>query len=158
MTLNCPLIKMERGMMSKLSRRNFVNIFFGGSLVGTILAFLYPVIRFIVPPKQAEAAVNKVEAAKAGEVVPNSFKIFKFGNSPGIFINTPTGELRAFTAICTHLACTVRYDSETETIHCPCHNGRFDLAGNVLSGPPPAPLERYAVEISEGSVFVSRRS
>ncbi|MCZ2845454.1 MAG: Rieske 2Fe-2S domain-containing protein [Candidatus Bathyarchaeota archaeon] len=144
--------------MSKLSRRSFVNIFFGGSLIGTILAFLYPIIRFIVPPKQAESVINKVEAAKVGELTPHSFKIFKFGNSPGILINTPSGELKAFTAICTHLACTVRYDDETETIHCPCHNGRFDLNGNVLSGPPPAPLEEYAVEISNGNIFVTRRS
>lgn len=144
--------------MAKFSRRNFINIFFGGSLVGTIVAFLYPVIRFILPPKQVESDVNKVEAAKVGELTPNSFKIFKFGNSPGILINTPSGELKAFTAICTHLACTVRYDGESETIHCPCHNGRFDLAGNVLSGPPPAPLEAYDVEISGDNIYVSRRS
>jgi len=144
--------------MSKLSRRNFINYFLGGSLGGTIIAFFYPVIRFIIPPKQTEVAVNKVEATKVGELAPNSFKIFKFGNSPGILINTPAGELRAFTAICTHLACTVRYDNETETIHCPCHNGRFDLAGNVLSGPPPVPLEAYDVQITEGNIFVSKRT
>jgi Rieske Fe-S protein len=144
--------------MSKLSRRNFINYFLGGSLVGTVLAFLYPVIRFVLPPKQAEVDVSKVEAAKVGELVPNSFKIFKFGNSPGILINTPTGELKAFTAICTHLNCTVSYDSETETIHCPCHNGWFDLTGNVLSGPPPAPLEAYQTEIFEDSIFVSKGS
>lgn len=144
--------------MSKLSRRNFINYILGGGLMGTLLTFLYPVIRFITPTKQSEIIVNKVEVAKKGELAPNTFKIFKFGNSPGILINTPQGELRAFTAICTHLACTVRYDSETETIHCPCHNGRFDLAGNVLSGPPPAPLEEYDVETSGDAIFVSKRS
>jgi len=143
--------------MSKLSRRNFVNYFLGGSLIGTVLAFFYPVIRFITPPKQVEARVSKVQAAKVGELTPNSFKIFKFGNAPGILINTESGELKAFTAICTHLACTVRYDSETETIHCPCHNGWFDLVGNVISGPPPAPLEAYNVEIYEDNIFVSKR-
>lgn len=144
--------------MQKFSRRKFVSFFLGGSILGTIAAFLYPVIRFLLPPEQIESVVNKVEAAKVGEMAPNSFKIFKFGNSPGILINTPSGELRAFTAICTHLACTVRYDTESETIHCPCHNGRFDLAGNVLSGPPPAPLEAYDVEISGEKIYVSRRS
>ena len=143
--------------MSKLSRRNFINYFLGGSLIGTVLSFLYPIIGFIKPPKQVEARVSKVEAAKVGELTPNSFKIFKFGNAPGILINTLSGELKAFTAICTHLACTVRYDSETETIHCPCHNGWFDLAGNVISGPPPAPLEAYNVEIYEDNIFASKR-
>jgi len=158
MTLNCPNLKKDSWTVIKLSRRDFINKFLGTSLVGTILAFLYPVIGFIIPPKQTEVAVNKVEAAKVGELTPNSFKIFKFGNLPGILINTPAGELKAFTAICTHLACTVRYDNETETIHCPCHNGRFDLAGNVLSGPPPSPLETYNVEIAEGNIFVSKRT
>lgn len=144
--------------MSKLSRRNFVNVFLGGSLLGAILTFLYPIIRFIIPSEQVEAVINKVEAAKVGELAPGSFKIFKFGNSPGILINTPAGELKSFTAVCTHLACTVRYDSETDTIHCPCHNGRFDLNGNVLSGPPPAPLEAYQVEMAEDKIFVAKRS
>lgn len=144
--------------MSKLSRRNFMNYLFGGGLVGTIVSFLYPVVRFLIPPPQAEVVVNTVEAAKVGDLAPDSYKIFKFGNSPGILINTPDGELKAFTAICTHLACTVRYDSDSETIHCPCHNGRFDLAGNVLSGPPPAPLEQYDVQIFGESILVSKKS
>lgn len=144
--------------MSKLSRRNFVNYLFGGGLLGTLATFLYPVIRFIMPPERREVSINMVEAAKSGELAPNTFKIFKFGNYPGIIIHTPQGELIAFTAICTHLACTVNYDNETETIHCPCHNGRFDLAGNVLSGPPPAPLEKYDVEKSGDVIFVSKRA
>jgi len=92
--------------MLKISRRNFINYLLSGGLFGTILTFLYPVIRFIIPPKQTELVVNKVEAAKVGELAPNSFRIFKFGNSPGILINTVQGELISFTAVCTHLACT----------------------------------------------------
>lgn len=130
--------------------------FLGGSLIGSVLSFIYPVMRFIIPPKQAKTVVNKVQAAKVNELTPNSFKIFKFGNSPGILINTPSGELKAFTAVCTHLACTVRYDSDTQTIHCPCHNGRFNLAGKVLSGPPPTPLEEYGVKIFEDNIFISK--
>lgn len=142
---------------AKLTRRNFVDYFLGGSLIGTILTFLYPVIRFVIPPKQADTLVNQVQAGQVGELVPNSFKIFKFGNSPGILINTLSGELKAFTAICTHLACTVRYDNETQTIHCPCHNGRFDLAGNVLSGPPTAPLEEYGVGVVGEDILISKK-
>lgn len=126
-------------------------------MIGTILTFLYPVIRFVIPPKQAETLTNQVQAGKVGELAPDSFKIFRFGNSPGILINTLSGELKAFTAICTHLACTVRFDSKTQTIHCPCHNGRFDLSGNVLSGPPPAPLEEYAVKVAGEDIIVSKK-
>lgn len=143
--------------MSKLPRRNFINYLFGGGLLGTLISFLYPVVRFVTPPEQSEVSVNNVEAARIEELAPNTYKIFKFGSSPGILIRTVQGELKAFTAVCTHLACTVRYDSETETILCPCHDGRFDLAGNVLSGPPPTPLEEYNVEISGDLILVSKK-
>ncbi|HUU37400.1 MAG TPA: Rieske (2Fe-2S) protein [Candidatus Desulfaltia sp.] len=140
-----------------MNRRRFVNLFLGGSLLGTTVSFLYPLIRYLIPPRQAEAAAKKVLAAKAGELAPNSAKLFRFGSSPALLINTADGELRAFSAICTHLTCTVNYEGDTGTIYCPCHNGRFDLAGNVLSGPPPRPLDAYEVEVSGGDIYVSRK-
>ncbi len=126
--------------------------------MGTIIAFLYPTIRYILPTKQTEAVVKKITAAKVGELVPNTYKIFKFGTSPGILIFTSDGELRVFSAVCTHLGCTVIYESDTGTILCPCHNGRFDLSGNVVSGPPPTPLESYNVEISGEDIVISKKS
>ncbi len=141
-----------------MKRRNFINFFLGGSLAGTIIAFLYPVIRYLIPARQTEAVIKKVSAAKVGELAPNTHKIFKFGTSPGILINTQEGELVAFSGICTHLTCTVLYESDSETIVCPCHNGKFDLSGNVISGPPPSPLESYKVEISGDDIIVSKRS
>jgi len=141
-----------------VKRRNFVNYFLGGSLAATVLAFLYPIIRYLLPPRQAEAVEKRVSAAKVGELTPNSFKIFKFGASPGILVDTQDGQLVALSAVCTHLTCTVRYESDSGTLFCPCHNGRFDLAGNVISGPPPAPLETYKVEISGEEIFVSKKA
>jgi cytochrome b6-f complex iron-sulfur subunit len=140
-----------------VNRRKFVNYFLGGSLIATVAAFLYPVVRYLLPPEQAEAILRSVRAAKVGELAPNSFKIFKFGGSPGILIDTQEGQLVALSAVCTHLTCTVRYEPDTGTIHCPCHNGRFDLAGHVISGPPPAPLEVYTVEVVGEDIFVSKK-
>jgi cytochrome b6-f complex iron-sulfur subunit len=140
-----------------MNRRKFVNLFLGGSLLGTIASLLYPVIRYLVPPRQAEAAAKKLAAAKVGEIAPNSAKLFRFGSSPAILVNTAEGELRAFSAVCTHLTCTVNYEADTGTLFCPCHNGRFDLAGNVISGPPPRPLESFQVEVSGSDVYVSRK-
>jgi Rieske Fe-S protein len=139
-----------------MNRRRFVNLFLGGSLLGAVASLLYPVIRYLIPPRQAEALAKRVAAAKVGEIAPNSAKLFKFGSSPALLINTADGELRAFSAVCTHLTCTVNYEPDTGTIYCPCHNGRFDLSGNVLSGPPPNPLEVYNVEVSGGDIYVSR--
>ncbi len=140
-----------------MKRRNFVNYFLGGSLLATIAAFLYPVIRYILPPAQSEALQKRVAAAKVGELAPNSSKIFKFGVSPAVLVNTAEGQLVALTAVCTHLTCTVRYEGDSATLFCPCHNGRFDLAGNVISGPPPAPLEIFKVEVVGEDIFVSKK-
>lgn len=141
-----------------MNRRRFVNLFLGGSLIGTAASLLYPVIRYLIPPRQAEALAKKIAAARVGEVAPNSAKLFKFGSSPGLLVNTAEGELRAFSAVCTHLTCTVQFESDTATLYCPCHNGRFDLAGNVISGPPPRPLEAYTVEVVGSDIFVSRKA
>jgi cytochrome b6-f complex iron-sulfur subunit len=141
-----------------MKRRDFVNSFLGGSLAATILAFLYPLVRYVLPPRQAEAMQKRVAAAKTNDLPPNSFKIFKFGASPGILVNTQDGQLVALSAVCTHLTCTVRYESDSGTLYCPCHNGRFDLAGNVISGPPPAPLESYKVEVVGEDIFVSKKA
>jgi len=141
-----------------MNRRKFTNFFFGGSLLATVAAFLYPVIRYILPPRQAEAVQNRVAAAKTGELTPNSSKIFKFGSRPGILISNQEGVLQAFSAVCTHLTCTVTFEPESGTLFCPCHNGRFDLTGNVISGPPPAPLESFVVDVVGEDVFVSKKA
>ena len=141
-----------------MKRRNFIDFFLGGSLLGVLAAFLYPVIRYILPVSKTEVIVKKITAARVGELAPNTYKIFKFGSSPGILISTSEGEWKAFSALCTHLTCTVIFESESGTLLCPCHNGRFDLNGNVLSGPPPSPLESYHVEISGEDIIISRRS
>lgn len=141
-----------------MNRRRFVNIFFGAGLTGTIAASLYPIIRYIIPTRETQESINSVAAAKVGELAPNTHKIFKFGTSPGILIHTMEGEYIAFSAICTHLTCSVRFESDSQIILCPCHNGRFDLAGNVISGPPPSPLEAFDVEISGEDIVVTKKS
>lgn len=141
-----------------MKRRRFVNLFLGGSALGAVASLLYPVVRYLIPPRRAETAARTVVAAKTGELAPNTAKIFRFGNSPAILINTADGQLLAFTAVCTHLNCTVRFESDTGTIYCPFHNGRFDLAGNVISGPPPKPLEAYDVTVSGGDIYVARKA
>jgi len=97
-----------------------------------------------------------VVAAKTDELKPNSGKIFRFGSQPGILIETPQGEVRAFSGVCTHLSCTVQYRDDLQQIWCACHNGHYDLNGKNVSGPPPRPLTRYSVNIRGGDIVVSR--
>lgn len=141
------------------SRRKFVDWLLGTSLGSLLLAVLYPAGRYLMPPKAAESAASSVTLPFGPEdVAPNTGKIFKFGSRPGIVLRTPSGELRAFTAICTHLACTVQYRPDLAHIWCACHNGHFDLNGINVAGPPPAPLEPYAVNVRGDQIVVSKGS
>lgn len=137
-------------------RRRFINFLLGTSLGATLIAIIYPIIKFLVPPRVAESAASSVVAGKVSELPPNSGKIFKFGSRPGILIRTPTGEFRAFSAICTHLQCTVQYRPDLRQIWCACHNGHYDLNGRNIAGPPPRPLEKYVVNVRGDEIIVSR--
>jgi cytochrome b6-f complex iron-sulfur subunit len=128
-------------------RRRFLDTLLGAGFVSTIVAIVYPVWRYLIPPASGEPATASVVAAKAAEVKPDTGQIFRFGSKPGLLVRTRDGEFRAFSAVCTHLDCTVQYKADTSQIWCACHNGIYDLAGNVVSGPPPRPLEQLKVNL-----------
>jgi len=128
-------------------RRTFLDALLTVGFVTTAAAIAYPVARFLVPPEAGEAATNSVIAGKSAALRPNSGLIFPFGSKPAIVIRTAEGDLRAFNAVCTHLDCTVQFKADTSQIWCACHNGLYDLAGNVVSGPPPRGLESFTVNL-----------
>lgn len=145
-----------RDKAANKSRRSFLDWMLGSGLAALAGSVLYPLFRFVIPPESAEAQPNAVVAAKVDELSPNSGKVFRFGSKPAILIRTPEGELRAFTAVCTHLQCTVQYREDFRHIWCACHNGHFDLYGTNIAGPPPSPLERYEARVVDDEVHVSR--
>ena len=139
------------------TRRQFVNWFLGTSVGAFLLSVLYPVGRYLVPPPAGESSAATVTLPiKPDDVKPNSGQIFKFGNRPAILVRTPAGELRAFTAVCTHLNCTVQYRPDLSHIWCACHNGHFDLNGKNIAGPPPRPLEPFVVNARGNQIIVSK--
>ena len=143
---------------SRLSRKRFVDWLLGTSVGGFLVAVLYPVTRYIVPPEVPEsAATSVVLPMSVGDVPPNSGMIFKFGNRPGILVRTPSGEFRAFSARCTHLDCTVQFRDDLGHIWCACHNGHFDLSGRNIAGPPPEPLQAFDVNVRGDQIVVSLR-
>lgn len=63
-------------------------------------------------------------------------------------------EFTIFDPHCTHLGCPYRWDEAKKEFLCPCHAAVFDINGNVISGPPPKPLNRYAVKVESGKLWV----
>jgi Rieske Fe-S protein len=64
-------------------------------------------------------------------------------------------EVIAISAGCTHLGCIVTWDEDQNIFKCPCHDGRYDSEGRVISGPPPAPLKRHQAKIEDGKILLS---
>jgi cytochrome b6-f complex iron-sulfur subunit len=144
----------------QFNRRLFLDALLTVGFVSTAAAIAYPVSRFLIPPASGEPPTASVVVGKAAALKPNSAVIFKFGSKPGIVVRTADGDLLAFSAVCTHLDCTVQFKADTSQLWCACHNGTYDLGGSVVSGPPPRGLERFVVnvrgEAGEEEIVVTR--
>jgi Rieske Fe-S protein len=64
-------------------------------------------------------------------------------------------EVIAISAACTHLGCIVTWDEDQQIFQCPCHDGRYNPEGQVISGPPPRPLRRHKTKIEEGRILLA---
>jgi Rieske Fe-S protein len=135
-----------------------VNLLLGSGVLASIASFLYPALRYIIPPPVPESTSRSVTAAKVNELKRNSGKIFQFGSKPALLIRTADNEYRALSAVCTHLSCTVQYREDWHQVWCACHNGLYDLAGRNISGPPPRPLEEFEVHVQGEDIVVSRKA
>lgn len=140
--------------MSDITRRDFLKLAQGtGALLG-VAAIGGPIVAYFYPPKLEEMPSEPVLVCPASELPAGQAKIVPFGRYPALVIHTADG-LKAYSSVCTHFACLVKYNAEDDMIECPCHEGFFDpMSGAVVSGPPPAPLESLDTEIVDGQIYV----
>lgn len=134
------------------SRRKFLGICLGS--LGTVLAggIAYPVLNYLVPPsKKGEKVEVKIPAS---QVPLGQAKMFHFGEKPAVVIHTEEG-FSAFSLVCSHLGCLVKWDPAKVQFQCPCHGAKFDSKGAVISGPPPTGLEAFQVRVIDGEITVS---
>ena len=142
--------------MERTSKRDFLKLLLGGGGLAWLAAVVYPILAYLKPPVQGEVEVTSVKVGPLSSIEKNSGTIVRFGTKPVLLIRTATGELRALSATCTHLDCTVQYRKDLEAIWCACHNGTYDLNGRNISGPPPRPLEQYRVVLQGEDVYLSK--
>ena len=139
-------------------KRSFLKYVLSGGLLAFLASIFYPILAYLKPPVQAEVEVKSVNAGKTGEIERESGKIVKFGSKPVILIRTPDDQYRAFGATCTHLDCTVQFNKDIGMIWCACHNGKYDLTGRNVAGPPPRPLDPYKVIIQGDEILIAKES
>jgi menaquinol-cytochrome c reductase iron-sulfur subunit len=63
-------------------------------------------------------------------------------------------EVIAFAPQCTHLGCAYHWDERRKDFICPCHTSAFSIDGQVLGGPAPRPLDRYAVKLNGSKILL----
>lgn len=137
------------GTIEDGGRRRFLNWFLGTSIGALCASVLYPVARFVSPPVVPEATTRTVEAGPTNDpdLLERGFKIVRFGSEPVILIRVSETDFRAFAGTCTHLDCIVEYHKDKKRIWCNCHNGEYNLSGQVVAGPPPRPLKAFTVDL-----------
>jgi Rieske Fe-S protein len=153
-----------------LDRRSFVKII--TSVLGSFMAAVVglPVIQyFISPALDQEAGDDWISLGPLDQYPFNKPTLFNFtltkingwersSQSYGVFVLREEGkEVTVFSDVCTHLSCRVFWDEETSEFACPCHAAFFDQFGNVLSGPPPHPLDRFETKMDGGQLFIYLR-
>jgi Rieske Fe-S protein len=73
-----------------------------------------------------------------------------------VIVRPAPNELIAFSQKCTHLSCAVRPLMDKDLIHCPCHEGYFDLrSGRPIAGPPRRPLPRVRLQVRGADVYAT---
>lgn len=141
-------------MTNKVSRRDFLKILNRLLAVTGLTVVLGPIVAYFYPPELEETPVEPVPAGPLVELPVGASQTVRYGRYPALIIHTPAG-LRAYSAVCTHFACLVKWDPVQKQIACPCHDGFFAVDdGRVISGPPPAPLEPLPVTVRDGQIYV----
>lgn len=140
--------------MTQFSRRTFLTIFNRLLVITGLAAVFGPIVAYFYPPNLEETPAEPVLVGPLAELRPGESKTVRFGRYPALVIHAPEG-VRAYSAVCTHFACLVKWDTDSGQIRCPCHDGFFDLGdGHVISGPAPAPLEALPVAVVDGQIYV----
>jgi cytochrome b6-f complex iron-sulfur subunit len=140
--------------MSKITRKEFMKLVSRILVVTGVAAVFGPIIAYFFPANLEETPSEPVPAGPLDDLPVGESKMVRFGRYPALLINTPQG-LKAYSAVCTHFACLVKWDPDEGEIMCPCHDAGFDVyTGEVLHGPPPRGLDVIAVEIVDGEIYV----
>jgi thiosulfate dehydrogenase [quinone] large subunit len=109
------------------------------------------------PAAAAAKPKGGVKIAKASDVAVGGVLAFTHPttNDPAYVLQPKAGTYLAYSAVCTHQGCTVGYDQSGNQFACPCHGARFDAStGDVVRGPAQAPLDKFNVVESNGSLYV----
>ncbi len=150
-----------------LNRRDFVRVV--TTFVGTVIAAVVglPGIGFLVSPalrgQKSDAWIPLGPLANYPIGTPAKFSFTrstvngweKTVLSYGVFVvRKDEQQVKVLSNICTHLGCRISWHPDLQEYVSPCHDGHFDIDGNVTKGPPPRPLDQFEVKVENGNLFI----
>jgi menaquinol-cytochrome c reductase iron-sulfur subunit len=150
-----------------ISRNDFVKgvLAMLGGIMGAVVGI--PAIGYVMAPalkrSSAEAWIpaGPLESYPVGTPTPFSFTRSKVNgwekstNSYGAYVYRKSeSETLVLSNVCTHLSCRVNWNDAEKVYACPCHDAQFDSDGNVVSGPPPRPMDVYENKVEDGTLYI----
>lgn len=135
-----------------LSRRGFLGVLWGVSLVGLFGQAGIALFQFFKPRVTPGGFGGKIVAGKPKEFKPGTVNYVQKGH---FYISClEDGGILALWQRCTHLGCTVPWRKDEKQFHCPCHSSLYNTRGEVIGGPAPRPLDLFPMEVVDGNLVV----
>jgi cytochrome b6-f complex iron-sulfur subunit len=145
-----------------MGRRQFMNLLTFGTITGTALGALYPVVKYFIPPSSgASGGGVTAKDALGNDVIVSDFlnshavgdRVLTQGlkGDPTYVVVESEGEIASFglNAVCTHLGCVVPWNAAENKFMCPCHGSQYNNQGKVVRGPAPLSLALVHADVTE---------
>ena len=87
----------------------------------------------------------RTETRSVADLAPGEAAVLVEGTERVAVYRDETGGVHAVSPVCTHMGCTVTWNTAETTWDCPCHGSRFTCDGAVIQGPAVKDLERKEV-------------
>jgi cytochrome b6-f complex iron-sulfur subunit len=150
-----------------MGRRKFMNLLTFGTITGTALGALYPIVKYFIPPSSGGAGGGLT----AKDALGNDIVVTEYlaqhpagdrtlaqglkGDPTYVVINEDQSIAEyGINAVCTHLGCVVPWNAGQNRFICPCHGSQYDNTGKVVRGPAPLSLALAHATVSEDDKLV----
>lgn len=149
-------MKTETPDGREVTRRSFLTSAIVGWFGVAGISILASVIQYLIPPAWRELAFRIMLPTKVSDIPLGQATIVKVEKKAIILVRTPENQVRALSAVCTHLGCIVEYRPEESHFKCNCHGSVFDMTGKNISGPAPRPLQAFRTQVKDDRITVSQ--
>jgi Rieske Fe-S protein len=146
---------IESAQDEYVSRRDFTKYMVLISFAFVIGQFWIIVINWM---RKRRGKLLLTEIGQLNDIAPGESKVFQYPNehNPCVLVRVNQSDYVAYSQKCTHLSCPVIPKPQIGLLHCPCHEGSFDLTtGQPLAGPPRRPLVRVKLQFRNGRIYAA---